>query len=401
MEHNFYHVRLQDCSRLMRILISPLDWGLGHATRDIPIIRALRRAGHEVIIFASGAGRRLLQGEFPDLEIGELPSYSMSYSKSKALLPFWLLAQLPVFIFSVFRERRLVNDLVRDHRIDLIISDGRYGLKTALVPCIFITHQLCILPPGPNWLRSLLSAPIQSLNRFALRDFKKIWVPDFPGAVNLSGRLGHPNPAWPPVQYIFPLCRFRENSLPWNRPAEIDAKDLKIDLLALVSGPEPQRTVFENMLTEALKKMSGTRALVRGLPGQPVGAHRDAPLRELPRQMVRENELNVFDHLSGNDLTQFLAAADKVVCRSGYTSVMELAGLGKRNILLIPTPGQPEQEYLGKHLQKMGLAECQEQEAFSIEIGLHTAAELPGFALLFQNSETQTNTSDLVKSFVL
>ena len=147
--------------------------------------------------------------------------------------------------------------------------------------------------------------------------------------------------------------------------------------------------------------MSGTRALVRGLPGQPVGAHRDAPLRELPRQMVRENELNVFDHLSGNDLTQFLAAADKVVCRSGYTSVMELAGLGKRNILLIPTPGQPEQEYLGKHLQKMGLAECQEQEAFSIEIGLHTAAELPGFALLFQNSETQTNTSDLVKSFVL
>ena len=366
----------------MRILISPLDWGLGHATRCIPVIRALHNAGHVVVGVASGSGLRLLQVEFPDVEFEELPSYTMRYSKSRFLLPFRIVAQLPMFFASILRERTLTRRLVLRHEIDRVISDGRYGVRTRRVPCVFITHQLSILPPGPEWLRTLLRRPILAVNRLALKGFNEIWVPDFPGTVNLSGQLGHPHPVWTGVRYIFPLCRFRPDALPWNRPAGIKSLELKIDVLALVSGPEPQRTVFEEMLTAALENMPGTRVLVRGLPGRPAGAD-----NLLPLPVVRQNELNVFDHLSGNDLTQFLTAADHVACRSGYTSVMELAGLGKRNVLMIPTPGQPEQEYLTGHLEAMGFSATQTQEGFDLEAGLRHAHDFPGFMELFRMDE--------------
>ncbi len=365
----------------MRVLVSPLDWGLGHATRCIPIIRALRASGHEVIIAASGAGRLLLQGEFPELESEEFPSYAMRYSKSRFLLPFWLLAQLPPFLLSILREQRQLDRLIRTRGIDRVISDGRYGIRTRKVPCVFITHQLCILPPGPRWLRALLTGPLLRLNRFVLRGFIEIWVPDFPGSVNLSGKLGHPGFTWPKVRYIFPLCRFRPEALPWTLPVESGEAGFRVDALALVSGPEPQRTVFENLLTEALRKRPGTRVLVRGIPGTSSGQRHAS-------QHVVEGELNVFDHLPGEQLSRFLAAASHVVCRSGYTSVMELAGMGKRNVLCVPTPGQPEQEYLAVHLSAMGLAACQKQEHLDVEAGLLRAEGLSGFAALFHAGDS-------------
>jgi len=147
----------------------------------------------------------------------------------------------------------------------------------------------------------------------------------------------------------------------------------------------------------ALKKLSGTRVLVRGLPGSAAGRGGVTP----PLPAICDNELNIFDHLSGEHLTQFLAAANRVVCRSGYTSVMELAGLGKRNVVLVPTPGQPEQEYLGDHLQKMRLSVCQQQETLDLEEGFGKAAELPGFVMLFQDTDTRSSTSDLIRKRVL
>ncbi len=376
----------------MRVLISPLDWGLGHATRDIPIIRSLQQAGHEVVVLAGGAGHRLLQGEFPDLEINDWPTYTMRYSRSRLLLPLALFAQLPFFLLSIFKERKRINQYVRSHGIDLVISDGRYGLKTKVVPSIFITHQLCILPPGPRWFQMVMAKPIWALNRFALRGFAEIWVPDFPTAINLSGKLGHPPKTMTNVRYIYPLCRFRAETLSWNQPSEMNSALNRIDVLALVSGPEPQRTLLEKILIDALEKISGTRVLVCGKPAVIVGAHRDAPQTD-----IREGQLTVFDHLPGDQLTELLAAAERIVCRSGYTSVMELAGLGKKNVLFIPTPGQPEQEYLARHLQSMDLAEWQEQEDLDVEGGLKKAAGLPGFAALFRVSDSAAGFPDLAR----
>jgi hypothetical protein len=363
-----------------------------------------------VVIAASGGGLRLLQEEFPDVEAEEFPSYAMRYSRSRFLLPLWLLAQLPLFLFSILRERNRLNHLIQRRGIERVISDGRYGVCSRKVPCVFITHQLCILPPGPRWVRALLAGPILRLNQRILRGFKEIWVPDFPEAVNLSGMLGHPPLAWPEVRYIFPLCRFRSETLPWSQPMEAaEAGDHRddtenpegIDILALVSGPEPQRAVFENLLTRALQNRSGTRVLVRGVPGKSIAGQPKAA------QPVTQGKLNVFDHLPGEQLSQYLASARRVVCRSGYTSVMELAGMGKTSVLFVPTPGQPEQEYLAEHLRAMGFAVFQTQENLDLDDSLpdslraDSAGELSGFAKLFPVEFSQASQDASGGSWVL
>ncbi len=361
----------------MRILIAPLDWGLGHATRCIPLIRALRAAGHEPVVCAGGAGLRLLRAEFPDIETENIGSWRMRYTRHRALLPLWLLAQLPFFLLSMRRDRARARRLTRKHGAGLIIADGRYGFRTPGVSCVFVTHQLEILPPGPAWVRALLAPPLRWLNRRALSGFREIWVPDFPGGGSLeetlSGRLGHPPGDWPSVRYIRPLCRFRPDSLPWNRPADA-ASDASVDLLALVSGPEPQRTLFEKSLRDSLASLPGTRVLVRGKPGKAKAVDPGLP---------RPGELTVYDHLPQDRLLSLIAGARSVVCRSGYTTLMELAGLGKAGVLLVPTPGQPEQEYLAVHARQAGLAFWQDQDALDPGEGLRRALASPGFPALF------------------
>jgi len=375
----------------MRILVAPLDWGLGHATRCIPIIRTLHGMGHEVVLAANGAGKNLLSNEFPELESVVLPSYAMRYTKSRALLPLWLLVQLPFFIVSMLRERLVVSRLIKEYRIDRIISDSRYGVRSRKTACVFITHQLQIIPPGPRWLVALLSPLVLWLNRFLLKGFSEIWVPDFPGAKNLSGKLGHVSFDWTQVRYIHPLCRFRPDNLPWNVPLKMgESEQLKLDVLAIVSGPEPQRTLFEERLMRSLEKTSGTRVLVRGLPATgAVGANSRSFLQP------RSDDLNIFDHLPGKALTQFMSTAERVVCRSGYTTVMELAGLGKTNVLMVPTPGQSEQEYLAEHLRAMGCVAVQLQETFELETGLKPAEESSGFGTMLESADSKTDSWNL------
>ena len=202
-------------------------------------------------------------------------------------------------------------------------------------------------------------------------------VPDFPGARNLSGRLGHPDPAWPKVRYLGPLCRFRAESMPWDKFPSPDSPGARIDVLALLSGPEPQRAELERKLLDALLKLPGTRVLMRGLPGgAPSGG-----------EGVAAGGLTVVDHVPERRLQSYLARADRVICRSGYTTVMELAGLGKKNTLMIPTPGQPEQEYLAEHLRALGLAVFQNQKQLDLPAGLAAAEKAAGFAALYQGTQ--------------
>lgn len=399
----------------MIVLIAPLDWGLGHATRCIPLIRALERAGHTVVACAGGAGARLLRAEFPHLTVEDVPGHAMTYTRNRALLPLWLLAQLPLFLRGVWREGRAARRLARRHQAGLIIADGRYGFRAPGVPTVFVTHQLEIVPPGPAWARAAIAPLLRRLNARALRGFAEIWVPDFEGPVNLSGALGHPaarapgrpQGTHPRVAYIRPLCRFRPVDAPWEaapqnltRPPSVQPHvplaplaraeasgpaprarhaggppphpaASRIDILALVSGPEPQRSLFENKLRTALEALPGTHVLVRGVPGA-------SPEKPEPRR----GALTVFDHVSGAHLSELLEAADQVVCRSGYTTMMELAGVAKANVLLVPTPGQPEQEVLAVHARRNGYAAWRDQDALDVRAGLREAASLPGFGKL-------------------
>lgn len=388
----------------MIVLIAPLDWGLGHATRCIPLIRALERAGHTVVACASGAGARLLRAEFPHLTVEDVPGHAMTYTKNRALLPLWLMAQLPLFLLGVWREGRAARRLARRHGAGLVIADGRYGFRAPGIPGVFVTHQLEIIPPGPVWLRAALAPLLRRLNARALTRFAEVWVPDFEGPLNLSGALGHPaarggagrqgrgpggprgsvlaGASGPRVSYIRPLCRFRPVDAAWTtpvRPASPPAQGAvpaapSIDVLALVSGPEPQRSLFENALRSALEALPGTHVLVRGIPGGAGASPASGP--------ARSGELTVYDHVPGERLAELLEAAGRVVCRSGYTTMMELAGVAKANVLLVPTPGQPEQEVLAVHARRNGFAAWQDQEALDVAAGLRDAAALPGFGAL-------------------
>lgn len=307
------------------MLVAPLDWGLGHATRCIPIISALIANGFTVILAAEGPQAHLLHTEFQDLAILPLEGYRVRYSKSRRALPFVLLSQLPRLLRTIRKEQAWLSEIIDKHRIDLVISDNRYGLYTEKVSSIFITHQLQIKAPFA-WLEAWL----QKINYRFINRFTACWVPDGTQDKAIAGILSHPlQLPRIPVHYIGLLSRFSKSE-----------ESQVFDYCVLLSGPEPQRTLLEKQLVNGLSQIKDNCLLVRGKPGA-------TDTLSVPSNITVKN------HLSGAALAKAILQSRSVISRSGYTTVMELLSLGKK-ALLIPTPGQTEQEYLAKILQEKG-----------------------------------------------
>lgn len=330
------------------VLVVPLDWGLGHATRCIPVIRQLQAVGARVSIGAEGAAARLLAAEFPDLEMIPLQGYRIRYSRSGFLLFFRLLQQLPGLFKSIRREHQWLERTVQHHRIDAVISDNRFGLYHAGVPTVFITHQLQI--QSPFIFRRL----IRWLNYNFINRYTFCWVPDQEGAVNLAGGLSHPR-SMPrtPVTYTGPMSRLRKSrSVP-----------TKHHLFVSLSGPEPQRTLLEEKIIDQLSHYNFTATVVRGLPNE-------------ERRIPSTNSLKFYNHLNAAAYADEIEKAELVITRSGYSTVMDLARMDKRAVL-IPTPGQTEQEYLGSYLNKKGMALSVSQKEFNLQQVLKLADSFP------------------------
>ncbi len=309
------------------ILVAPLDWGLGHATRCIPIIRSLLNNGHKLVIAAEGAQFILLNQEFPTIKFVELQGYRVKYNKNKHFFLLYLIAQIPSIIKTINAENVWLKQIVEDEMIDLIISDNRYGLFHKTIPSIFITHQLNIKAPF-KWLEQL----IQSINYKYINQFTACWVPDMEGSLNVGGVLSHPTkmPKMP-VQYINLLSRF-----------EIKPIEQKYDLCVLLSGPEPQRTLLEEKIVNSIATINATILLVRGKP-------------DSNQVLSVPNNVTVVNHLSTTLLGEAIQQSEFILSRSGYTTIMELLALQKK-MILIPTPSQTEQEYLAINLMKQQLA---------------------------------------------
>ncbi|MFM7671394.1 MAG: glycosyltransferase [Bacteroidota bacterium] len=308
---------------LNRVLVAPLDWGLGHATRCIPLIHRLLEEGNQVYLAGSGPSGHLLRTEFPRLPYTEIPSHAIRYSKNAKGFAWTLLKQIPALIRQIRKERKWLNEYLTNHSIDQVISDNRYGLYHPSTHNIILTHQLNVQTETVSWLEKFINKILSRL----LTNFDAVWVPDVEGVPNLSGELGHPTNALPiPVKYIGNLSRFTP-----NHPAIIAEK-----ITILLSGPEPQRTILEEKCLRELAEWKGPITLIRGLPlgGKPI----DAP-----------PHWQVFDHLPIDLLQQQIEEAEWVIARCGYSTLMDLDALNKQAIL-IPTPGQPEQEYLARHL---------------------------------------------------
>ena len=329
-----------------RILIAPLDWGLGHATRCIPIIFTLIHQGCTVFFFFLGPVKTLLQKEFPDLLFIELKGYRVSYSRNKFWMPVKLLLQLPKILFRIYAENRWLKNAVKVNSINAIISDNRMGLFHHKIPCIYITHQLTI-KTGNRFTENIA----QKIHYHYINKFSTCWVPDAAGIMNLAGALSHPA-ILPkvPVTYLGPLSRFKKRDV-----------ESKYDLCIILSGPEPQRTIFEKIILQDLNKAEGKVCLVRGLPSE----------TEVPR--LNNSSIEIKNHLAAEELNNVMLQSKIIISRCGYSTVMDLVNLQKKAIL-IPTPGQTEQEYLGGYLQEQKIFYGVDQNSFSLPEVLKSAA---------------------------
>ncbi len=332
---------------IQTILIAPLDWGLGHATRCIPIIKALLLLDYNVYIACNNNQKKLLQLEVKNVTFLLLNGYNINYSVNNKLFALSIFKQLPKISKAIKFEHLWLEETIVKYKIDVVISDNRYGLYTTRVPCIFITHQLLIKAPF-----SFIEKYLQKINYQFINKFTQCWIPDFEASQNIAGVLSHPQ-KMPiiPVKYIGPLARFEDKNV----------LEKKYDYCIILSGPEPQRTILEQLILKQINTISGKILLVRGLPNS----------QEL---LLTTNDLEIRNHLSSIELGRAIRQSEFIITRSGYTTIMELLWLQKKSIV-IPTPGQTEQEYLAKKLMQQGWCYSVSQSQFNIAIAIGNAQQ--------------------------
>ena len=324
-----------DYSSNKTILIAPLNWGLGHATRCIPIIKALQDNNYIPIIASDGIALELLRKEFPYIQTLELPSYHIEYAKNAKNFKWKLIKNLPKMIIAILDEKKMVNSWIKKHDIDGIISDNRLGVFSKKVPSVFITHQLNVMTGNTTRFTS-------KCHQYFIKKYTQCWVPDTNETPNLTGDLGHIKSNKLNLNYIGPLSRMRKKDTP------------KIyDLMIILSGPEPQRTFLEEKLQKEIVNYTGDVVFVKGV---------------VEKTQTKEQIKNVtyYNFMNTKQLELTFNESDLVLCRSGYTTVMDLAKLGKK-AFFIPTPGQYEQEYLAIKLQEEQLVPYATQNDFTIE----------------------------------
>jgi uncharacterized protein (TIGR00661 family) len=304
-----------------KVLIAPLDWGLGHATRCVPIIQSEVAKGHEVVLASNGRSADFLASYFPDLELlHDIPDYAITYPANGGMVSHF--AKDAFRLLKVIKsENEWLKEKIEEYSFTHVISDNRYGLYSSLARCTLITHQLTIQCPW--WSQPFTKL---ALKRYVER-FDECWVPDYQGEKSLAGELSQSN-AFGQLKYIGPQSRFKK-AVPHIEPT--------YDVLAIISGPEPLRSGLQNQLLQILKEIGKPAVMLCGLPN---GAS----------EMVDEN-VRIITHTSDEQFIDLVSRSKHIICRSGYSTLMDLHVMN-RKALLISTPGQTEQEYLAHRFQQ-------------------------------------------------
>lgn len=334
------------------VLVAPLDWGLGHATRCIPIIQELQKQGATLVLATNGRAYDLLQQAFPNLPLEKLPAYAIHYRSNNM---FWNIgSQLPKIIWVIWQEHRQLRKLIQKYKVNIVISDNRYGCYHRKIQSIFITHQLNIIIPN-----LFLQSIVNFCNRLLIKQFDTYWIPDLGRENSLAGELSNPI-SFSKAFYIGILTRIRYLDLP-----------KKWDIIAVLSGPEPQRTILEKIIIKQISQLPYKILLIQGKP-------------EIKLEVWKFGSLEVIPFLNAEDLNEAMAASDVVICRAGYSTIMDLAVLGKKAIL-IPTPGQTEQEYLAQRFFEKGIFYTQKQAELNLPMALEKVHAFTG--LDYQHSQ--------------
>ena len=391
-------------------LVCPLDWGIGHATRCVPVIKALQDEGFRVIVAADGRPYEFYRNEYPEVELIRFPGTPIRYSVFKKHdssdelrmtndelripnhqspitnhqspitnnqspttnhqspitapgMTLTMLATLPRLFYGFRKEHKYLAKLVEETGANLVISDNRYGCWHPKVTSVFITHQLNIqLPRWMRWTKSILK---KFIRKSVLR-FSECWVPDLEDEGGLSGRLSHCSGLPPNCQFIGPLTRFTDlQAAPPALPCPA------AEIFVMLSGPEPQRTILEELIIGQLRSTTYGAIIAGGRT-------------ESQQAEVIEDRIHVFPHLPSVLMKHYITQANFVICRSGYSTLMDLAALGK-SAILIPTPGQTEQEYLAKRLDKMNIHHAIAQKDFHLDEAIRN---FKGYkAIMLQNDQ--------------
>lgn len=335
---------------MKRVLIAPLDWGLGHATRCIPVIKELISRNCDVILAGSGDSLQLLRNEFPGLRSLPLPGYQPVYPTAGSMV--WKMArQLPKFIDVIKTEHRQLEHFIQVNNVELVLSDNRFGCWSRQIPSVFMTHQRNILmPDGFRWLANA----VNRFNHAMIERFTYCWIPDCPGTSSLAGILTAGVSGERQPRYIGTLSRF----------TRLGESEKKFDVLVLLSGPEPQRSLFEAIVVGQLQQSGLRYFVVRGIVSS--------------KGSNLHTGGNCADFLSGRELQTVIEESSIVISRSGYSTIMDLARL-ERKAILVPTPGQTEQEYLASALMAKKVAYSMEQHRFNISLALNESQKYTGF----------------------
>jgi uncharacterized protein (TIGR00661 family) len=327
----------------IRVLVAPLDWGLGHATRCIPVIREFIEAGCDVIIGTSGKSGVFLKNYFPELQYVDMPFVKIRFGTGHAFP--WYIFQLLKFPFITIREHLFLKKHAVRLRPDLIISDNRYGLFHKEIYSVLITHQIFIILPSP--LR-FMQKIVRKITFMLISRFDQCLIPDLadpPGS--LGNRLSHGKISLNNQRYIGFLSRF-SSAVTVKSPND----NKHYDLLVILSGPEPQRTIFENIIINQTKGHKLKTVIFRGLPAG-------------ESEIKVQGDMTIINHPGDKDFISFIRQSENIICRSGYSTIMDLIAL-RRNALLVPTPGQTEQIYLARHLSSKGSFLYLPQKDFNI-----------------------------------
>ena len=352
-------------SKQQRILIAPLDWGLGHATRCIPIIRLLIKKGFYVIIAADNRALALLRDEFPTLHFIMLKGKTINYPAKGSMIRKMFFS-IPKILSGIYAEHKTLKSIIITHNIDIVISDNRYGMWNKDIKSIFITHQLMIKTPFAEKL-------LHRINLYFFNKYDECWIPDVEDESNLSGDLSHKYPLPSNSFFIGILSRFASPLIP--SITKRGDEEMKYDVMAIISGPEPQRTLLEKIITEQLIQ-SGLKALVV------CGKTNEEENRELKQNVETVN------YLETNEMQKAILQSSIIIARSGYSSIMDMATLGKKAIF-IPTPGQTEQEYLADLLMKKKIASYQKQSEFNLQQALTESKNYNGFETFINSDELE------------
>ncbi len=323
---------------MSKYLVAPLNWGLGHASRCVPLVQRFLDEGHEVILGGDGESLTLLRRQFPKLRYTCLAPLRLRYSSSRRQV--WaMLKAMPGLIAWAVKDHAMLRALLREEKIDLVVSDNRFGLYADGVETVYITHQLHIFLPSPwRWLEPLAAR----LHARIYTHFNKVWVPDYEDLrQSLAGELSHPPKSFVhrtsslcTLSYVGPLSRFDKPEYRTMVPVTT------YETVVVLSGLEPQRTMLEKELL-ARYRGGGQRVLmVQGLLNR-------------PNTRIKRGNITVVPSMTDRELVPLLLGAQRIIARAGYSTIMDMEALGLiQKAELIPTPGQPEQEYLAFWTEK-------------------------------------------------